>query len=55
MVLLHILCQCGTPWDWNSWLLILNHDLRPEADQEEEMVQQVCRSWDVPFFAQKVE
>lgn len=55
MVLLHILCQCRDSLGLELVVAHLNHDLRPEADQEEEMVQQVCRSWDVPFFAQKVD
>lgn len=48
VMLLHWLYRYQKRWDLSLLAVHLNHQLRPEADEEEDYVARLCRQWDIP-------
>lgn len=52
MVLLHILHQYCRQNNVELTAAHLNHSLREEASQDEELVRRTCQLWNIPFYSQ---
>lgn len=55
MALLHILKELDSQMGFRLIAAHLNHQLRAEADEEEDFVREYCRKWQVPFFSRKLD
>lgn len=55
MALLHLLLLLKEEMNLRLVVAHLNHQLRPEADQEEEMVKKSCQQWQLPFYSRRVD
>ena len=40
---------------YRLWVLHVNHGLRPESDQEQDMLQTLCQQWRVPLLVKKLQ
>ncbi len=54
VALLHILKKLVPELGINLIAAHLNHQLRAEADEEEEFVRSLCKEWKIPFYCQVV-
>lgn len=55
MVLLHILHHLSSSLSCELIAAHLNHQLRPEADEEQSFVQTVCQEWGLPCYSRRVD
>lgn len=55
MALLHILYKLRGEFGFQLAVAHLNHSLRQEADDEQELVARTCTGWGIPFYAQTVD
>lgn len=55
MCLLHILNELKSPLGFTLSALHVNHMIREEANEDEARLTQLCREWDVPFEAVRVD
>ncbi|HHW60544.1 MAG TPA: tRNA lysidine(34) synthetase TilS [Syntrophomonadaceae bacterium] len=55
MVLLHILHRLSSSLSCELIAAHLNHQLRPEADDEQSFVETVCQEWNLPCYSHKVD
>lgn len=49
--LLHVLCLLREDWRWDLQIAHFNHQLRPEAQEDERFVRQLASDWQVPFYS----
>lgn len=49
--LLHVLCVLREDWKWDLQVAHFNHQLRPEAQEDERFVRQLALDWQVPFYS----
>ena len=55
MAMLHILSKLQEEFGFQLAVAHLNHGLRPEADDEQEMVALTCAGWGIPFYSQSID
>lgn len=55
MALLHILHQYCIDKSGVLWAAHLNHSLRSQAGQDEQLVRDTCRCWDIPCYTRTVD
>lgn len=55
VALLHILLQLQEPLGFQVHAAHLHHGLRSEADQDQDLVEAICRDWQVPYFLHRVD
>jgi len=55
MAMLHILSKLQEEFGFQLAVAHLNHGLRTEADDEQEMVALTCAGWGIPFYSQSID